>query len=157
LAVAVVVALAAVGCTGSDHQAAHARPGATTTTTSATTVDQGSGATQTATATSRGLDVTLTVTPAGGRAGVPVGFAVTAHAGRAVGALGYQLSYGDGSTAENPVPAFCVAGNGSASQAAWTLTHTYVSPGTYTASVHVYINCGGVDVITSVPVTVAIA
>jgi hypothetical protein len=132
-------------------------PGTTATTRGpATATTLASGGSQTVMASTADLDVTMTVSPLRGPAGTSVGFSVTANASHATGALGYQLSYGDGTTAQNPVPQFCTAGGGNVSNSAWTLTHRYAAAGSYATTVHVFVNCSG-DAVTTAAVTVAIA
>jgi hypothetical protein len=58
---------------------------------------------------SAGLTVMLTATSTHATDS-PVELKLTAYSPYAPGALGYQLSYGDGTSAENAVPQFCVVG-----------------------------------------------
>jgi hypothetical protein len=95
----------------------------------------------TATRRSGGLIVALTAMPRRAKVGYTVQFEVTASAGHALGALGYQLRYGDGTSAENVVPQFCVAGRGVPRRQAWRLTHRYKATGRYRVSASVYVNC----------------
>ena len=94
-----------------------------------------------ATARSGSLVVTLTATPMRAKTGSPVEFNLTANASDAPGALGYQLHYGDGTSAENVVPQFCVAGRGTPTRETWHLTHRYKAAGRYRVSASVYVNC----------------
>jgi hypothetical protein len=94
-----------------------------------------------ATKRSGGLIATLTATPTRAKIGSTVQFEVTASARHALGALGYQLSYGDGTSAENVVPQFCVAGRGAPRRQTWHLSHRYKAAGQYRVSASIYVNC----------------
>ena len=94
-----------------------------------------------ATKRSGGLIATLTATPTRAKVGSTVQFEVTASESHALGALGYQLSYGDGTSAENVVPQFCVVGKGAPMRQTWRLSHRYKAAGRYRVSVSVYVNC----------------
>jgi hypothetical protein len=94
-----------------------------------------------ATARSAGLAVTLTATPTRAKIGSTLQFEVTASDAHALGALGYQLRFGDGTSAENVVPQFCVAGKGAPSRQTWRLSHRYKAAGRYRVSASVYVNC----------------
>jgi hypothetical protein len=87
------------------------------------------------------LAITLTATPTRAKISSTVQFEVTVSDAHALGALGYQLSYGDGTSAENVVPQFCVAGRGAPSRQMWRLTHRYKAAGRYHVSASVYVNC----------------
>jgi PKD domain len=89
------------------------------------------------------LTVTLTATPGRAKTSATIQFKVTASAQRASGALGYQLRYGDGTSAENVVPQFCIAGRGTPVLQAWHLSHRYKVAGHYRVSVSVDVNCSG--------------
>jgi hypothetical protein len=103
---------------------------------------------------SGGLTVTLTATPTHAKAGSPVEFNLAANASDAPGALGYQLHYGDGTSAENVVPQFCVAGRGTPTRETWRLTHHYTAAGRYHVSASVYVNCTSDHATTTVAVNV---
>ena len=75
-----------------------------------------------------------------------------AREGSAVGALGYIVTFGDGQQASNPVPQFCRQ-SGVPDHETWRLTHSYASPGTYTITASVRVNCGTDQASTSVSVT----
>jgi hypothetical protein len=95
-----------------------------------------------ATAPSGDLAVTLTATPTRRKTGSPVELNLTAYAPHALGALGYQLRYGDGtSAAQNTVPLICVEGRRTPTRQTWRLTHRYNAAGRYRVSANVYINC----------------
>jgi len=95
----------------------------------------------TATKRSGGLITTLTATPTRAKIGSTVQFEVTASVRRALGALGYQLRYGDGTSAGNIVPQFCVAGRGAPIRQTWRLSHRYKATGRYRVSATLYVNC----------------
>lgn len=82
------------------------------------------------------VDVTATESATSG----VVRVAAKATAGHARGALGYVVTFGDGSSAHNVLPQFCLAGRGGRRQARWLWTHHYV-PGTYHLAVRVHVNC----------------
>jgi hypothetical protein len=91
---------------------------------------------------SGGLAVKLTATPMRAKTGSPVEFNLTAYAPRAPGAFGYQLHYGDGtSAAQSTVPQFCIAGGGAPRRQTWRLTHRYKAAGQYRVSASLYVNC----------------
>ncbi len=108
-----------------------------------------------ATARSRGLAVTLTATPTRTKIGSTVKFNLTANASHAPGALGYQLRYGDGTSAENVVPQFCVVGGGAPTRETWHLAHRYKAAGRYRVSASVYVNCSGDHATATVTVRMA--
>jgi hypothetical protein len=92
-------------------------------------------------ATSGGLAVTLSAAPAHATSGSSVGFTLKATETRATGALHYEVAFGDGATSANPTPLFCRAGPGRPSSQTWSLTHHYATPGTYTVTATVGVNC----------------
>lgn len=95
-----------------------------------------------ATARSAGLAVTLTATPTRAKTGSPVAFNLTVYVPYASGALGYQLRYGDGTSAgQGAVPLFCIEGGGAPRHQTWRLTHRYKAAGRYRVSAIVYVNC----------------
>ncbi|HEY4812820.1 MAG TPA: hypothetical protein VIH71_17365 [Solirubrobacteraceae bacterium] len=99
-------------------------------------------ASSSATARSGDLAVTLTATPMGAKTRSPIEFNLTAYAPHAPGAFGYQLRYGDGtSAAQNTVPLICIAGKGAPMHQTWQLVHRYKAAGRYRVSASVYINC----------------
>ena len=129
--------LALVAACGSGGANASVEP--TRPTTSASTV-------------SGGLTVTLgTSTTAPGAA---IRFVVTAEEAHARGALGYRVSYGDGTSDQNVVPLVCLAGAGSVQSQVWQLSHLYPSPGAYRVTATVTANCTPDRATASVPVTV---
>ena len=94
------------------------------------------------TARSGDLAVTLTATPMRAKTHSPVEFNLTAYAPHAPGAFGYQLRYGDGtSAAQNTVPLICVEGRRTPKRQTWRLSHRYKTAGQYHVSVSVYVNC----------------
>jgi len=108
----------------------------------------------TATRRSGGLTITLTATPTRSKVGSSVEFDATAYARRAQGAIGYRLVYGDGAaTPPSVLPQFCLAAPRPAHKA-WRLSHRYRSPGKYTVSLSVDVNCTRDHARTSVTVSV---
>lgn len=92
-----------------------------------------------ASAASDGLAVHVEARPSTPAGTVQV--TVRADATHAPGALGYEVHFGDGTTAHNAVPQFCLAGPGPSRKATWHLTHRYARAGTYHLAVRVSINC----------------
>lgn len=133
LALAILaLGLSALGCGGSGAQAEHA-----------STSDKAgrSPASATATVGSGGLTVTLMATPKRSKVGSSVEFNATAYERHARGAIGYQLLYGDGATTPPSVlPQFCLVKPRPAHKT-WRLSHRYTSPGKYTVSLSVDVNC----------------
>lgn len=129
----VALGLAALGCGASNGSAQREH--------AATQGEAKAPASPTAIVRSGNLTATLTATPTRMKRGSIVQFAVTASEHRARGALGYRLLYGDGASAENVVPMFCLAGRGTSMRHTWRLSHRYRSSGRYTASLSVYVNC----------------
>jgi hypothetical protein len=107
------------------------------------------------TAHSVGLTVILTATPTRAKTDWPVQFNFIAYASHALGALGYQLRFGDGTSAENVVPQFCVAGEGAPRRQMWRLSHHYKATGRYRASVSVYVSCSSDSATATVAVSIA--
>lgn len=88
------------------------------------------------------LAVTLTATPMRAKTHSPVEFNLTAYTPRAPGAFGYQLRYGDEtSAAQEAVPLICLAGKGAPMRQTWNLVHRYKAAGRYRVSASVYVNC----------------
>ncbi len=85
--------------------------------------------------------MTIGASPARAAPGATVLFSVSAHEAQARGALGYRLSYGDGTTDQNVVPLVCLGGAGSAQGQTWRLSHRYATGGVFDASVTVSANC----------------
>lgn len=103
---------------------------------------------------SGGLTVMLTATPTHAKTGSPIEFKLIAYSPHAPGAFGYQLHYGDGTSAENVVPQFCVVGRGVPTRETWYLAHRYKAAGHYRVSVSVYVNCTSHHVTATVAVDV---
>ena len=95
----------------------------------------------TSSATSGGLEVTLTATPSRVAPGAPVQFSLSAREAQARGALGYQISYGDGTSDQIAVPLVCLGGAGSVRAQAWPLTHRYAGAGVFRVSATVTATC----------------
>ena len=119
---------------------------APTTTTQATTSAQGK---------SGGLSVSLTATPSNPAPGSRVAFTVKASESHAPGALAYQMTYGDGLSDQNNVPAYCASGPGSPASQTWQLPHSYAKAGTYRATVTVKANCTADKVTLEAVITVS--
>jgi PKD repeat protein len=106
-----------------------------------------------AVARSGGLTVTVTA-PTRSRVGSPVEFNATAYERHALGAVGYRLRYGDGdATPPIMLPQFCTNTSRPVHET-WRLSHRYKSPGRYTASLTVYVNCTGNHATATATVTV---
>jgi len=135
LAAAIVIGVLLPGCGGSRSTA---REDGTTVRHGA----DGRSAPASATVRSAGLTITLSAVPARFKVGSPVTFSATAYERHAPGALGYQLLYGDGTSApESAVPLFCLTGKGGPVHKRWRFTHRYSRPGRFTASLTVQVNC----------------
>jgi hypothetical protein len=95
-------------------------------------------------------------TPMRAKTGSPVEFNLTAYAPRAPGAFGYQLRYGDGtSAAQNTVPLICVEGRRTPMRQAWRLVHRFKTAGQYRVSASVYVNCTSDHATATVAVIIA--
>jgi len=142
----IVIAILPSGC-GNSRDAAQAQHAPTLGET------HSASATASVTVHSPGLTVTLAAKPKRPTVGSPIVFTATAYARHAPGALGYQLHYGDGTSApQSAVPLFCLPGKGSAARRTWHFSHRYGKPGTYTASLTVHVNCSGDRVTATVTV-----
>lgn len=93
------------------------------------------------TASLGGVTVTLTVNPARAELGAAVGFTLEIRAASATGALAYRLYYGDGMSAENVVPLFCLASPRASTHASWHLSHRYEKVGSYRVLAVGSVNC----------------
>jgi hypothetical protein len=107
----------------------------------------------TGTATAGGLTVTVSVSPPHAAPGQAVQFVVSARDAVAHGVLGYQLSFGDGTSTHNVTPLLCTATTSPAAET-WSLTHAYAASGTFTADATVSANCTPDRATASVGVTV---
>jgi hypothetical protein len=108
------------------------------------------------TARSGGLAVKLTATPMRAKTGSSIEFDLTAYASPASGAFGYQLRYGDGtSAAQSTVLLICVEGRRTPARQTWHLTHRYEAAGRYHVSASVYVNCTSDHATATVAVSVA--
>jgi len=88
-----------------------------------------------------GLTVRLRISPARVTRDAAVVFSVSIAARHAVGALGYRLSFGDGTSRANIIPLYCRAGPGVPAHASWRFDHRYEKAGLYRVSVIGYVNC----------------
>jgi hypothetical protein len=144
LAAAIVIGVLLPGCGGSRSTAREdgttVRDGADGRSAPASATVRSAPAS--ATVRSAGLTITLSAVPARFKVGSPVTFSATAYERHAPGALGYQLLYGDGTSApESAVPLFCLTGKGGPVHKRWRFTHRYSRPGRFTASLTVQVNC----------------
>lgn len=96
----------------------------------------------------------MTLSTSKAAAGATVGFRVSARETQARGALGYRVSYGDGTSDQNVVPLICIAGAGLVQSQVWPLSHHYASPGAFRVTATVTANCTADRATASVPVTV---
>ncbi len=83
----------------------------------------------------------LTVKPANAELGAAVGFILEIGARSATGALAYRLYYGDGTSAQNVVPQFCIASPRAPTHAGWHLSHRYQRAGVYRVLAVAGVNC----------------
>ena len=88
-----------------------------------------------------GLAVQVAAAPPRARTGTPVRVTVRARATRAHGALGYVVTYGDGSSSHDLVPQFCLGGARTTQRATWHFEHRYRARGTYRVRVSVHAVC----------------
>jgi hypothetical protein len=95
-----------------------------------------------ASASAAGTTVTVTASPAGPKVHQQVRFTVEVSDAAAHGALGYRISYGDGSTGTVALPQYCTA-QGRAAHSTWHLVHRYGRPGSYRIRVTGVAVCGG--------------
>jgi hypothetical protein len=110
-----------------------------------------------ATARSGGLAVTLTATPMLAKTHSPVEFNATAYERRTPGALGYELRYGDGtSAAQDMVPLFCLMRRNAPIRKTWRESHRYRKQGRYTVSLTVHVNCTSEHATATVTVDVTV-
>jgi hypothetical protein len=128
-------------------------PVVTTSTTTTTVPPPPVALPKTVSGTDGGLSFSLTVDPVRGTAGQVVRFILQAAETHATGALTYDITYGDGQSGSFTTPAVCKSGPGKPAKQLWNLPHTYASPGTYTATVTVSVNCSPDKATSSVVVT----
>jgi hypothetical protein len=69
-----------------------------------------------------------------------VAFTLSATETKAMGALGYSVTYGDGTSDQIAVPEYCTTTPAPASQT-WHLSHTYAHAGAYRVAAMVGANC----------------
>ncbi len=101
-----------------------------------------------------GLRITLKVSPGRPAVGTAVTFRVHLVARHAIGALGYRLSFGDGTERANVIPLYCRAGPGVPATGSWRFNHRYTRSGVYDVTVTGYVNCTASHVVTRATVTV---
>jgi hypothetical protein len=87
------------------------------------------------------LTIVLTADPSRGPVSTPVSFTLKASDSSARGALGYQVTYGDGGMDSNVTPALCTAGPGQPESQTWSLTHQYATATSFTVVATVTVNC----------------
>jgi hypothetical protein len=163
-----LMALILAGCSSTPHGGGHGSTAAkkghstpvtlgapvTSTSTSSTTLPPTTTTLpKTVNGSNGGLTIALTVDPIRGTAGQTVRFILNAKEAQATGALFYNITYGDGESGSFVTPAVCKAGPGKPATQVWNLPHTYATPGTYTATVTVGVNCSDDKATTSVAVT----
>ena len=88
-----------------------------------------------------GLRISLKVSPEHVARGSTVRFDLRLSAQHAVGALGYRLFFGDGTSRANAIPLYCRAGPGVPASAGWSFGHRYAKAGTYHVVVTGLVNC----------------
>lgn len=80
---------------------------------------------------------------------------IAMHEQNARGALGYRLSYGDGTaTGSGPIPQFCLSGVHKPASQSWRFTHRYAAKGRYVLAASVYVNCTDDRLTARLPVVV---
>ena len=94
-----------------------------------------------AVAVSGTLTLTLAASATRIAPGAPITVTVSATDTQARGALAYRVSYGDGTSDQNVVPQFCLAGAGIVSHQTWPLTHRYTASGNYLVVATVTATC----------------
>jgi hypothetical protein len=88
-----------------------------------------------------GLRISLKVSPRRVAPGATVDFDLHLTARHAVGALGYRMFFGDGTSRANPIPLYCLHGPGIPASADWRFSHHYAKAGTYKVVVTGFVNC----------------
>jgi hypothetical protein len=101
------------------------------------------------------LTVTFTVRPTRVEAGSPVQFALTMAAEHALGAFGYDVKFGDGTSRTIAVPQYCLAPPGRPEHATWRFSHRYAKAGRYRVVVLGYLNCTPLRATKSVVIVVS--
>jgi hypothetical protein len=102
-----------------------------------------------------GLTISLKVSPKRVAPGAAVTFRLHLAATHAVGALGYVLSFGDGTSRANPIPMYCMAGSGVSVQHTWRFTHSYRKAGTYAVVARGRVNCSRARVVARATIVVS--
>jgi hypothetical protein len=70
-----------------------------------------------------------------------VKFTLTISDDHVLGAFGYVVKFGDGTTRTIAVPQYCLALPGRPGRATWRFAHRYGKPGRYRVSAVGYMNC----------------
>jgi hypothetical protein len=88
-----------------------------------------------------GLRISLKVSPERVAPGETVDFDLHLAARHAIGALGYRLFFGDGTSRANAIPLYCLHGPGNPASADWKFRYHYAKAGTYKVVVTGFVNC----------------
>jgi hypothetical protein len=91
--------------------------------------------------TPSGLTVTFAAHPTHAATRSPVKFTLSITDDHAVGAFGYLVKFGDGTTRTIAVPQYCLALPGRPEHVTWRFSHRYQRSGDVRASVVAYMNC----------------
>lgn len=101
------------------------------------------------------LTISLKVSPKRVAPDAAVTFRLRLAATHAVGALGYVLSFGDGTSRANPIPMYCMAGSGVSEHETWRFTHSYRRAGIYTVVATGRVNCSRARVVARATIVVS--
>lgn len=100
------------------------------------------------------LEVVLMIRPARAIVKAPVTFTLTMSDSHAVGAFGYELKFGDGTSRTIAVPQYCLVPPGRPAHATWRFTHRYSKIGRYRVSVLGYVNCTSTRALRAITVVI---
>jgi hypothetical protein len=100
------------------------------------------------------LSVTLIARPTRATVGSAVRFTLTVADNHTIGALGYAVKFGDGTTRTIVVPEYCIAPPGRPGRATWSFSHRYSKPGRYRVSAFAYMNCSSMRGTKAVSLTI---
>lgn len=101
-----------------------------------------------------GLRISLKVVPERVAAGGSVVIDLHLAASHATGALGYWVYFGDGTGRANPIPLYCLAGQGRPASGSWRFNHRYERAGTYKVAATGYVNCTMAQVVAKATIVV---
>lgn len=87
------------------------------------------------------LRVSFTVYPSRTTVNSPLTFTLKMADEHAIGAFGYVVRFGDGTTRSIVVPQYCLTSPGRPQHATWRFIHRYLKAGRYRASALAYVNC----------------